>query len=226
MRIHLILVLILIPILAGAQEARVVSCRLLGFQTGDSSVSLTCVADKNEVPCAFETSRISEPFNLFAVNQVLTFVDPKDKKTLCKVTVPAADRQVLIVFIPNASDSLAPWRAFTITDSRQGFPDGGALVVNLHKFPIRFVIGEHKYMLRPGEQHGMPMPKERDDFNMATVAFEFSHEEKWAKASESRQRFTEGLRYLIFAYTDPNSQRPRLSTYQDRPFQVASESTD
>jgi len=56
------------------------------------------------------------------------------------------------------------------------------------------------------------------------VAFEFSYKDQWAKASESRLRFTEGLRYLMLTYTDPTSQRPRLSTYQDNPFKAAASS--
>lgn len=217
---RLLLAILLLPLLAQAQETRGISCRFLGFQTGDAMTSLTCVADKTEVACPFETTGISAPVTLMAVNNVLTFIDTKDRKPACTVSVPASVRQALIVFMPNAKDSAKPWRGFAIEDSKKKFPDGGALVVNLHNANVRFEIGEHKYMLKPGDQYGMDMPKQRDDFNMATVAFEFSNNGQWAKASESRQRFTEGLRYLILTYSDPTSLRPRLSTYQDEPFKA------
>jgi hypothetical protein len=63
--------------------------------------------------------------------------------------------------------------------------------------------------------HGYAMPKERDDFNMAPVIFEFRHGEKWRIANESSLRFLPGMRYLIFAYLDPVSGRPRINTCQD-----------
>jgi hypothetical protein len=50
---------------------------------------------------------------------------------------------------------------------------------------------------------------------MAPVVFEFLQEDKWRTASESMLRFLPGMRYLIFAYLDPESGRPRIATYQD-----------
>jgi hypothetical protein len=215
---RLILAVLLVPLLAHAQD-RVVSCRFLGFQTGDTT-SLINVAAGTEMSCPLESSGISAPVSLVATNNVLNFVTAKDRKPACAINVPPNMRQALIVITPNGSDPAKPWRGFAIEDSKKNFPDGGALVVNLHSSNIRFVIGEHKYVLKPGDQYGMEMPKQVDDFNMATVAFEFSNKDQWAKASESRQRFTPGLRYLMIAYTDPASQRPRLSVYQDDPFKA------
>lgn len=212
---RLCLALVLLPILAHAQQAHPVSCRFLGFQTGDTTTSLTCVADKFEAACPFKTDSISEPVKVTAIDRVLTFIDPKDRKAACTVTLPATARQALIVFMPNAKDAVPPWRAFAIEDSEKTFPNGGALVINLHNTDIRFAIGENKYLLKPGDRYAMQLPKQRDEFNMATVTFEFSLKDQWMKASESRLRFTEGLRYLMLAYRDPASQRPRLSTFQD-----------
>ncbi len=218
---RLILAILLLPVLANAQQTRTLSCRFLGFQTNEATTSFTCVAGKNEVKCPFDTSGISSPVHLVAVDGVLTFIDSNDRKPAFSVSVPASVYQALIVIMPNAKDAAKPWRGFVIEDSAKKIPDGGALVVNLHSSNIRFVIGEHKYMLKPGDQYGIAMPKQRDDFNMAIVAFEFSNNDQWMKASESRRRFTEGLRYLIFTYTDPASLRPRSSTYQDVPFKAA-----
>lgn len=219
---RLILAILLLPIFAHAQQTRTLSCRFLGFQTKESNTSLTCVAGKSEVKCTFGTSGISSPVDLVAVDGELSFIDSKDRKPACSVSVSASVRQAIIVIMPNPKDPVKPWRGFAIEDSAKHFPDGGALVVNLHSTNIRFVIGEHKYMLKPGDQFGTPMPIKRDDFNMCPVAFEFSHKDQWAIASESRLRFTKGLRYLVLAFTDPESQRPRLSTYQDNPFKAAS----
>ena len=50
---------------------------------------------------------------------------------------------------------------------------------------------------------------------MAPVIFQFRNKEKWRIGNESALRFLPGMRYLIFAYTDPRSQSPRINTYQD-----------
>ena len=70
-------------------------------------------------------------------------------------------------------------------------------------------------MLHAGSFHGYSKPEEIDSFNMAPVVFEFQQGDKWHTANESALRFLRGMRYLIFAYVDPVSGRPRINTYQD-----------
>jgi hypothetical protein len=136
--------------------------------------------------------------------------------------IPAGVKSALVIFVklekpgtPGAADKNAGWKVFVIEDSAKSFPDGGAYVANFYPGDIRFVIGEHKGMLKPAGTHGYEMPKQRDDFNMAPVIFEFKSGEKWRIANESSLRFLPGMRYLIFAYVDPVSGRPRINTYQD-----------
>jgi hypothetical protein len=50
---------------------------------------------------------------------------------------------------------------------------------------------------------------------MAQVVFQFQQGDTWRTASESLLRFLPGMRYLILAYVDPASGRPRIATYQD-----------
>jgi len=56
---------------------------------------------------------------------------------------------------------------------------------------------------------------ERDPFNMAPVIFEFLQGDQWRTANESTLRFLPGIRYLIIAYVDHDSGRPRVSPLQD-----------
>ena len=70
-------------------------------------------------------------------------------------------------------------------------------------------------MLHAAGANGYARPAERDAFNMSTVVFEVLENDKWRIANESALRFLPGMRYLIFAYTDPVSGRPRINTYQD-----------
>jgi hypothetical protein len=63
--------------------------------------------------------------------------------------------QALIVIMPHPKDAAKPWLGFSIEDSAKHFPNGGALVVSLHSTNIRFVLGEHKYLLKPGDQYDL-----------------------------------------------------------------------
>jgi hypothetical protein len=108
-----------------------------------------------------------------------------------------------------------PWRVFVIGDNAKNIPDGGALVVNFLPQDMRIVIGENSVTLHPEKSHSFARPEKRDAFNMAALTFEYQKAGAWRTASESKLRFLPGLRYLIFASTDPVSSQPRIATYQD-----------
>jgi hypothetical protein len=210
--------LLLLPLFCHAQQTRTLSCRFLGFQTVEDENSLTCVAPKVELACPFQDAEISPPVMVVAVDNVITFIDTKTRKPACSITVPANLRQAILVLMPAPKSAAMPWRGFPIEDNLKTFPNGGSLVVNMHVASVRFIIGEYKNELKPGGQNSLAMPKERDDFNMATVAFQFNQEEQWVTAKETRMRFTEGLRYLMLCCSDPETKRPIISMYQDHPY--------
>ena len=59
------------------------------------------------------------------------------------------------------------------------------------------------------------LPTKRDAFNMAPVVFQFQQGENWRNASESMLRFLPGMHYLMFAFVEAASGRPRIVTFQD-----------
>ena len=220
MRTLFLLIACLLPVLAIGQDLRSVQCRFMSF--GGTDDSLTVVARSatgDEVVCPLSSSSISKPVECAAKGNQLNFVSPSDGKTAAIATIPAGVKAAILVFVraqPKAGATTSlPWRVLVIHDSAETFPDGGAYVANFHAKDIRFVIGEHKGMLHPAGSHGYAQPGQRDDFNMAPVIFQFLHEDKWRTANESSLRFVPGIRYLIFAFTDPASGRPRIRTYQD-----------
>ena len=91
------------------------------------------------------------------------------------------------------------------------------MVANFCNQEIRFVIDGDNILLQSGKVHTCVRPTHRDAFNMASVVCQFQQDNTWNTASESLLRFAPGMRYLIFAYADPASGRPRLSTLQDFP---------
>lgn len=204
-----------------AQEARTVDCRFLSFGTNEDNASVITVSEKgDEITCPLSNTQLSKKIACQAKDNKIPFYSATDHKPLAAANIPAGVRAALVIFVrlekPGTKPAETPgWRVFVIEDSPKNFPDGGAYVANFYSNDIRFVIGEHKGMLRAAGTHGYAMPKERDDFNMAPVIFEFRDGEKWRIANESSLRFLPGMRYLIFGYIDPVSGRPRINTYQD-----------
>lgn len=221
MRAILLSIVCLLPVLLHAQEERTVRCRFLSFGGTGKDTSAIAVSDRGgDVTCPLSSSQLSPPINCMARNNAIAFISPGDRKPLGTATIPAGVSAALLVFVqaPKKADAPADatsWRIMVIEDSPKNFPDGGAFIANFNNSDIRFVIGEHKGTLRAGGSHGYAMPAERDSFNMAPVVFEFVRNDKWQIANESALRFLQGMRYLIFAYVDPVSGRPRINTYQD-----------
>lgn len=221
MRIILFSLVLLLPALLQAQDGRPIRCRFLSFGgTGQGTTAIALTEKGAEISCPLSSSQLSPPIICYSKNNSIPFISPGDRKPLATAAIPAGVGAALLVFVqvPKKADDptdSTSWRIMVIEDSPKNFPDGGAFVANFYRNDIRFVIGEHKGMLHAASSFGYAMPKERDDFNMAPVIFEFVQDDKWHTANESSLRFLPGMRYLIFAYVDPVSGRPRINTYQD-----------
>ena len=173
---------------------------------------------ETEITCPLSSTQLSPKIVCFAKENTIAFLSPADRKPLATATIPPGTNAALLIFVqaPGQAEAAPPaWRVLVIEDSPKNFPDGGAFIANFYNKDIRFIVGEHKGMLHAAGSHGYAMPKERDSFNMAPVVFEFIQNDKWHIANESALRFLPGMRYLIFAYVDPASGRPRINTYQD-----------
>jgi hypothetical protein len=220
MRSILSLLVLLLPFLGHAQDSRPVRCRFLSFGGAGDPPPAIAISDKGaETTCPLSSTLLSAEITCFAKANAIGFLSSADRKPMATATIPAGVGAALLIFIqapmaPEAADPPA-WRVFVIEDSPKNFPDGGAFIANFYNKDIRFVIGEHKGMLHAAGSHGYAIPETLDSFNMAPVIFEFLNEEKWHIANESALRFLPGVRYLIFAYVDPQSGRPRISTIQD-----------
>ncbi|MFC7338547.1 hypothetical protein ACFQY0_15230 [Haloferula chungangensis] len=222
MRFFALLLALLLPSLAQSQddggESRQVVCRFLCFGSTDTPDAVDTIGPKGaKIPCPLPTKRISEPITAYAKANKIAFYQENSDKLAGTATIPSNARAAILVFVPapEGAKSKAPWRVIVIEDSAKNFPDGGIFVANFHNDDIRFIIGEHKGALHPARTKGYARPEKRDSFNMAPVIFEFLSQDKWRVGNESALRFLPGMRYLIFAYTDPRSKRPRINTYQD-----------
>ncbi|GAA5121392.1 hypothetical protein JIN84_00620 [Luteolibacter yonseiensis] len=217
MRILSFCLLLLFPTFIMAQEGRKVTCRVVALDPATPPPALLASSgDGAEIKVAVPTGTLSEEMSLYSKTDVFTFLNATDRKPAATATLPAGIKAAILLFVAGPKTQAAQsWRVFVIEDSAKNFPDGGAFVANFHNKNIRFVIGEHKIMLKPAGSTGVARPTDRDEFNMAAVTFQFQQDETWRDASESTLRFLPGTRYLMIAFVDPASGRPRIVTFQD-----------
>ncbi len=217
MRILSFCLLILFPTLVTAQEGRKVTCRMVALDAANPPPALlTTTGDGAELNVTPSVGSISGEMVLSSKTDVFSFLNATDRKPAATVTIPAGIKAAILLFVagPKAPNAL-PWRIFVVEDSPKNFPDGGAFVANFNNSNIRFVIGEHKIMLKAGGSTAVPRPTTRDEFNMAGVTFQFQQGETWRDASESMLRFLPGTRYLMIGFVEPASGRPRVITFPD-----------
>ncbi|MEO5917705.1 MAG: hypothetical protein ABIS50_25970 [Luteolibacter sp.] len=218
MRTLSLCLLFLYPVFAKAEDGRKVECRFVSLNAEvPPPALLTASADGAESSVTVPTGSLSAASPCFSKTNTFSFLSAADRTPAATATIPADVKSAILVFVaaPKTPGTL-PWRVFVIEDSPKNFPDGGAFVANFHNQDIRFVIGENKIMLHAAGSHGVSRPNERDEFNMAPVAFQFLQGDSWKNASESMMRFLPGMRYLMFAFVDSASGRPRVVTFQDQ----------
>lgn len=220
-RIAALLVSLLLPAAATAQATpplRPVDCRFLCLAgTPPPPPLLNSGGAGQEAKVSVPVNVLSPVIQCFVDQGTIRFLAADDGRPVASASIPAGVDAAVLVFLPAAAVEGSPqtWRVMVIEDSPAKFPDGGAFVANLYDGEIRFVIGEHRNLLPRGGSHGIRRPQQRDEFNMAPVIVQFQDGETWRTASESTLRFTPGSRFLILAYVDPGSGRPRVATFPD-----------
>lgn len=197
-------------------QTREVACRFMYFGAKGALPKVFAVSPEGgHVPCITPTAAFS-PVKPFIVSQNTLRLVTEDKQTLANSQIPETSSSVFIVIIQTAHEPKPAWRTYVVDDNPKNFPPGGAFVVNFNPGDIRFIIGEHKGALKRATSHGYTMPEKRDDFNMAPVQFWIETDGEWRCANESALRFLPEVRYMFIAYTEPNSNRPRLHTVSDQ----------
>lgn len=192
-------------------EDRTASCRFLFFGKQNGGPSAFVMSPSGKIPCPL-------PFVYFSKAMVCTLSGNdlvllnEQNETIMSASINAGTKEVFVLVVQTASEPKPAWRAIVVNDDPQTFPPGGAYVVNLNNGDIRFIIGEHKGILNKGMTYGYAMPKELNDFNMATVKFWLNTDSKWQMASETGLRFLPRLRYFFICFRDPISGRPSVRT--------------
>lgn len=220
MKLRLLALLALsLPTLLPAQEAARLNCRFLRFERGSQSPAPLYVMGaegKEPTECPLPQDQLSKPVALSPVNGTLAFhaAPQGGGEPVAVAKVPTGLTQALLMFLPSDEENRA-YNVVVLDGSEKGYPKDGALVVNLYNQDVRFILGEHKVQLPPGKVAALGRPAQRDNFNMAPVAFQFRTDDQWRMAYESMIRFPEEQRHLFVSYVDPRTKRPRVRSYRD-----------
>ena len=212
--ITLILLISSIPLFANSGDFRTISTRFLCLH-GEPEKFINL--DKDGIPseCQLIKNIITRPQLLTVHNNRLSLLNEASKEESCSIKIPSNTSSVILIFIASkGTQTNTGWYVHMIDDAEKNFPAGGAYLANFHKQEIRCIIGEHRAKLKPGETKGLPRPKERNEFNMARVAFQFMKGSEWVTAKETGIRFTSKKRHLLISYVEPESGRPRVTSYQ------------
>lgn len=219
MRAICLLIVLLFPITLFGQEGKPVGCRFLGFGAEDSKGTVLNLNPKGDpIVCPLPSGKLSAKVECFAVGANINFISPIDKSLVASATVPAGANNLILIFTKKPQDKAVPaisWNVYVVEDSEKKFPSGGTMVVNFYDKDIRFILGEHKGMLRPKTSNGYAMPAKRNTFNMAEVMFESFNGKDWRPLTETGFRFLPGTRYLIVSYNHPKTKHAQVSIISD-----------
>lgn len=215
MRSILCFTLLLATVLGCAAQGTL-SCRILNFNRQAENVDSLFVVDSEGKPfeCQLPTESLSKPTALPVVEQQLVFRKEPEGEPVARGRVPKGLNRALVILLPS-NDPDEAFQPLILEDSENSFPPDGAMVVNLYGEDIRFILGEHRKQLRPGQNVGLKRPDQRNNFNMAAVTFQFKTTKGWRSAYESMVRFPGDQRHLFITILEPRSKRPRIVTIRD-----------
>lgn len=209
-----------------AQENRPVKLRAICFKHVGDVKKLFAVSGGDK-PKAVEfdlyTTVISEAVDAIATDDRLTFAvvdgevngQPKFKTVTTAKAVPGP-RQ-LAIFIPGTSPE-SPYRCFVVDDSKQAFPMGSTLAINLSDTPFRFSIGEHVKVITPGKIESIPMALKANDRGQVSVIISIADakaEGGWNAVNQTRWFTGTDKRDLAIGYLHPVTNQPTVNCYAD-----------
>jgi hypothetical protein len=210
-----------------AQENRSVKLRAICFKHAGDIKKLFAISGGDK-PKAVEfdlyTTVISETVDAIATGDRLTFAvidgevngQPKFKAITTAKAVPGP-RQ-LAIFIPGNSTE-SPYRCFVVDDSKQAFPMGSTLAINLSDTPFRFSIGEHVKVITPGKIESIPMALKANDRGQVSVIISIADPKAggggWNAVNQTRWFTGTDKRDLAIGYLHPVTNQPTVNCYAD-----------
>lgn len=226
----LLILLLLVPSLAVAQQTREISLRTLCFKkVGDVNELLLLTGPEDNplpvtVPLFSSYSpeipvKISRNTLSFALkNPALGEGQEQDSFPIVGEGKLADSARQVAIFIPSGNEE-KPYNVLVLDESTKAFPLGSTYLINLAPKPIRFTLGEKDLTVQPGKMGTVEKPKKVTEMNQATMRVFVPAPEasRWQVVTSTVWRITDNRRSLAIAYEDPKSKRIYVSAHQETP---------
>lgn len=167
------------------------------------------------------TANITPPVKLKVADNVANFygVTPppgtQEKLPVAgKAKIPDNIDKALIVLVPNAPGSAEPYHSLVLDRSDANFRPGTYRIVNFSKKSIRGAIGKSYIEAASGGIKDLELKGEPGA--VQGVRFEFAHEGRWNRLTETRCAVRKDRRWLLCVYHDPVTERINMRSIPDR----------
>jgi len=157
-------------------------------------------------PLALPTQQLSPARTV--PSRTLVFTAPKDLKTvLGKVTLPATEREFILVFLPAAKDSAQPYQVQAIPLPAAGFGSGDQAFVNFSGRQVGCVIDGERLSVPHGKAAVYQAAKSGKGAGNRTIVCYAQKDGKWEDTPffSSRLIIQDGVRNLILICLSPTT---------------------
>lgn len=194
---------------AVAQDASA-SIRLIAFSRVGEPMEVAVAGPDGKPfakePLALPTQQLSPVRTV--PSRTLVFTAPKDPaKVLGKVTLPASEREFILIFLPAPKSSPHPYQVQPVPMPAAGFGSGDQAFVNFSGRQVGCVIDGERLQVPHGKAAVYQAAKSGKGAGNRTIVCYAQKDGKWEDAPffSSRLIIQDGVRNLILICLDPNT---------------------
>jgi hypothetical protein len=213
-------VLALCTAICPAQNAGKVSVRFLSFPKALEPVKLELrLAEGKTLDIEAPSNEFSPPIavdatGIWAVGE--TVDGPEGEPVFMEYgrTKTAASPQQMLLLVRKGEKNPDGFDLIALDGRVNAFGGGKFLFMNAAKVDIAGVVGEEKFVVKPGK-HTIIKPKAEGDQGLATASFYFRKNDEPRAFFSSRWPLGDHVRGMVFFYHDPVSKHIRMHTIRD-----------
>ena len=203
-----------------AQNTGKVSVRFLSFPKAVEPVKVELrLAEGKTLPIEAPSNEFSQaasvvPTGVWAVGE--TVEGPEGKpvfKEYGRTDAPSSPQQMLLL-VRKGDENSDGFDLIALDGRVNAFGGGKFLFMNAAKVDVAGVVGEEKFVVKPG-QHTIIKPKPEPGGGLAHAMFYFRKNDEPRAFFSSRWPIGDQARGMVFFYHDPASKHIRMHTIRD-----------
>jgi len=203
-----------------SQESNKVNLRFLSFPKAMKAVELELRLSANKTePIKAYSHEISQPISVvtsgvWSVGETIENAEGKEVFVEYGRTAATNSPRQLLLLIRKGTENSDGFDLVALDESGDAFSGGKFLFMNACKVDIAGVVGEEKFLVKPGT-HQIIAPKTEADERHAHAMFYFRKGDEARPFFSTRWAINERARSMIFFYHDPKNMRIRMHTVRD-----------